>query len=330
MVSEKWQLGNYTFTINPDKYGEGYSFIGDNAVTLDGTVISMPTVVQEQYNFSSTIYQGNPRLLSQVSMPNAVGTKFLSGNYYVANNSTKKIDQYNSNFSLIKSYNTGISSSNNIVALDIAPNGTIYALDDVSGGQSLHTITSVSGNTSSALKNISYIAKGIKYDNNNLWIVDAKGNLYQTDMNFNINNQLTLPYIDPQYLGYRGMEIVGNYLVATFNSDFNGAYHIDRTSGIIANAFEVPTNPTVYDITYDGQNFIFLTSNNQLVYTNGNTALADIYTIENNIRNYGYLYMTDDMGVKKMITVSNYSIDRVDGYLTMYNIQLSVTKIDRG
>lgn len=329
MVSEKWQLGNYTFTINPNKYGEGYNYVGDNAVTLDGTVISMPTYVQEQFNFSSTLYQGNPRLLNQVSMPNATGIKLLSGNYYVANNNTKKIDKYNSNFSLTTSYNTGISSGN-ILALDIAPNGTMYALDDLSS-QQLHTITSVSGNTSKSISNIANKVEGIKYDNSNLWMVDKDGILYQTDMNFNINMEVTLPYIDPEYIGYRGMEIVGDYLVVTFNSsDVNGAYHIDRTTGSIANAFEVPTNPNIYDITYDGKNFVFLTSNNQLVYTNGNTLLADIYTIENNIRNNGYLYMTDDMGVQKMVTVTNYTIDRVDGYLTMYNIQLIVTKIDRG
>lgn len=329
MVSEKWQLGNYTFTINPNKYGEGYNYVGDNAVTLDGTVISMPTYVQEQFNFSSTLYQGNPRLLNQVSMSNATGIKFLSGNYYVANNNTKKIDEYNSNFSLTTSYNTGISSGN-ILALDIAPNGTMYALDDLSS-QQLHTITSVSGNTSKSISNITNKVEGIKYDNSNLWMVDKDGILYQTDMNFNINMEVTLPYIDPEYIGYRGMEIVGDYLVVTFNSsDVNGAYHIDRTTGSIANAFEVPTNPNIYDITYDGKNFVFLTSNNQLVYTNGNTLLADIYTIENNIRNNGYLYMTDDMGVQKMVTVTNYTIDRVDGYLTMYNIQLIVTKIDRG
>jgi hypothetical protein len=331
MVSEKWQLGSYTFTINPNKYGEGYTYVGDNAVSLDGTVISMPTTIQEQYNFSSTLYQGNPKLISQVSMPNAVGVKLLSGNYYVANNSTKKIDQYNSNFGLIKSYNTGAGSGNNLLALDIAPNGTLYALEDLVGGQYLHTITSTTGNTSKTVTNMSNKIEGIKYDNGNLWMVDTSGVLFQTDMNFNINMQVTLPYIDPQYIGYRGMEIVGNYLVVTFNnSDINGAYHIDRTTGIIANAFGVPTNPKVYDVTYDGQNFVFLTSNNQLIYTNGNTLLADIYTIESNIRNNGYLYMTDDMGVQKKVAVANYTIDRMDGYLTMYDIQLTVTKIDRG
>jgi hypothetical protein len=40
--------------------------------------------------------------------------------------------------------------------------------------------------------------------------------------------------------------------------------------------------------------------------------------------------MTDDMGVQKKVAVANYTIDRMDGYLTMYDIQLTVTKIDRG
>src|SRR5437764_8408351 len=160
-VSEKWQLGDYTFTINPNKYGEGYNFIGDNVVTLYGTVISMPTVVQEQYNFSSTLYQGMPRLLNQVSMSNGVSVKLLSGNYYVANNSTKKIDKYSSNFILLSSTSTGITSAN-LLALDVVPSGTMYVLDDLVGGQTLHTVSSSGSATTKVLSNISGEAQGIK------------------------------------------------------------------------------------------------------------------------------------------------------------------------
>lgn len=331
-MSDRWQLGSYTFVINPNKYGESGSYIGDNAVTLDGTLISQPTVVEEQYNFSSTLYQGMPRILSQVSVPNGSGIEIMSGNYYILNNNTKNIDKYNSNLALLSS--TALSSTNtgqNYTSFDVDPSGNFYAVEDLIGGQYLHTVTS-SSKTFKTISNVSGVVKGIKYDSGNLWLITDKYILYQTDTNFNIINQVTLPYIDPAYLGYKGMTIIGNYLVLVFNSsDITGVYHIDKSTGIIANAFSLPNYTQILDVAYDGQNFVFITNlSSQLVYTNGNTLLADVYTIESNIRNNGYLYMIDDMGVNRKVTVSNYSIDRQDGYLTMYNIQLTVSKIDRG
>lgn len=332
-MSDRWQFGNYTFVINPNKYSENINYIGDNALTLNGTLISMPTLMQEQYTLSSTFYQGLPKVTSQVSVPNGSGVKLLSGNYYILNNTTKKIDQYNSNFSLIKSTTVPLSGGTNVMTFDIASNGTIYAIDDSAGGQHLYAIPTSGSATISTIKNIgSSSAVGIKYDSGNLWLVSDQRTLYQTDITFNVMKQLSLPYIDPQYLKYKGLEIVGNYLVLSFNSaDMTGAYHIDKSTGIIANAFSLPSYTPVVDVTYDGKNFIFMTqTGSQLIYTNGNTLLSDIYTLESNIRNNGYIYMIDDMDIEKKVTVSNYSIDRVDGHLQMYNVDLTVSKIDRG
>jgi hypothetical protein len=272
-----------------------------------------------------------PKILSQVSVPNGCGIKILSGNYYVLNNTTKGVDQYNSNFSFIKSTNVMSGNVNNLIAFDVEPNGTIIALDDTVT-QNLRTITS-SGNTSSPIATItgSQIT-GVQYDSGNLWFVTKNNTLYQTDMSFNILKSVNLPNISPNNLGYKGMTIANNYLVVSFNSsDITGVYHIDRTTGNIVNAFSLPNYTPIVDIEYDGTNFIFMTqTGSQLIFTNGNTLYADMYTIEQNIKNNGFLYMVDDMGVKRKITVSNYSIDRVAGYLTMYNIQITASKIDRG
>lgn len=330
-MSDRWQLGSYTFVINPNKYGETVSVIGDNAVSLNGNTISMPTVLQEQYNFSSTLYQGLPKIMSQVSVPHGAGIKMLSGNYYILNNSTEGVDQYNPNFSLIKSVSVGSQAGSQLTSFDIGPDGTIYAVDNAIT-QDLHIVTPAIVNTSRAIVGLSGNITGIKYDNGYYWFVTDQQILYKTDTNINIINQLNLPYIQPQYLKYRGMTIVGNYLVLSFNSsDMTGAYHIDRTTGIIANAFSLPSYIPVVDVEYDGKNFIFMTNTgSQLIFTNGNTLLADIYTIESNIRNNGYLYMIDDMNVTRKISVGSYTIDRVDGHLQMYNISLQVSKIDRG
>lgn len=331
-MSDRWQFGSYTFVINPNKYGETVSYVGDNALTLNGNLISMPTVTQEVYTLSSTFYQGLPKIISQVSVPNGSGVKLLSGNYYILNNITKKVDQYNSNFGLIKSITIPLSGGSNLLSFDIASNGSIYAVDDAVGGQHLYTVPTSGSTTISTIRNVGGKTVGVKYDSGNLWLTTDSRMLYETNMSFSILNQLSLPYIEPQYLQYKGMEIVGNYIVQTFNSsDMTGAYHIDKYTGIIANAFSLPSYTPVLDVTYDGKNFIFMTqTGSQLLYTNGNTLLADIYTLESNIRNNGGLYMTDDMGVTRDIAVSSYNIDRVDGYLQMYNIDLQVNKIDRG
>jgi hypothetical protein len=271
-------------------------------------------------------------------MPNAVGIEFSSGNIYALNNSTKNIDKYNSNFVLQTSYQ--IASANtgqNYSCFDVKSNtGTFVTIENnVSGGGfTLRTTSTSLARTSQSYSTLSGNITGIKYDAsfNGYWMVNNAGTLYQTDINCNISSQVNLPYIAPNFDGYKGLSMVGNYLLVSFNGgETNGVYHIDKTTGNIANAFEAPTNPNIYDVAYDGTNFIFLTKNtNQLIYTNGNTLLADIYTIESNIRNNGYLYMTDDMGVTKKVFVSSYSLDRLEGHLTMYSLQLTVIKIDRG
>jgi len=328
-MSDRWQLGSYTFTINPNKYGEQITYVGDNALTLNGTLISMPTVTQEQYNFTSTLWQPMPRILNQVSIPNGSGVKVVNSNYYILNNVTKNVDVYNSNFGLVKSVNI-LSGNANLLAFDVEPNGTILAVDN-SGTQFFYTIPPSGSATKTTLPGFNGVVQGIKFDNSNMWLVTNNNILYKTDLSFNILGSISLPNTS-NYLGYRGMTIAGNFLVLSFNnSDTVGALHIDRATGSIINEFGLPSYTPVLDVAYDGTNYIFLTQiGSQLLYTNGNTLHADIYVIENNIKNNGFLYMIDDMGIKRKVTVSSYQIDRVEGYLTMYNIQLQVDKIDRG
>lgn len=326
MAYERWQLGSYAFAINPNSYSEGLTYVGDNAVSLDGTVVSMPTVVEEQYNFGSTVWQGSPKVLSQVSVSNGSGVEIVSGNYYILNNNTHNIDEYNSNLSFIKSISLGVTYKTN--AFDVAPNGVIYGTD----GSNLYTVSGGTTTFKNMGSSFSGQAQGMKYNNNNLWFATSSNMLYQTDMNLNVINSVSLPTIASNFLGYQGMTMIGDYLIVSFNSsDMTGAYHIDINTGNIVNAFSLPTYNPILDVAYDGKNFIFITqSGSQLITTNGNTVLVDLYTIEQNIKQNGYIYMIDDMNVKKQVTVNNYQIDRVDGYLTMYNITIQATKVDRG
>lgn len=329
-MSDKWKFGSYTFVINPNSNSENINYIGDNAVSLNGTVISMPTVRQEQYSFSSIFFQGMPRILNQVSIPNGIGIEILSGNYYVLNNSNKRIDKYNTNFSLLGSTSVSVSGNANLLSFDIKNDGSFVVVDDATN-QTLYRISS-SGNTNSSITGLDGTVQGIKAYNGYYWMVTSNDTFYQTDESLNIINHVSLPYIASDKFGYRGMTVSNGYIVVSFNaSDIVGAYHIDKDTGNIVNAFSLPSYIEVYDVAYDGQNFIFSTrNNNQLVYTNGNTVLADVYTLENNIRNNGYLYMIDDMDVTRKVSVSNYSIERKEGFAQMYDVSITVNKIDRG
>lgn len=326
-MSDRWKLGSYTFEINPSDYSENITIVGDNAVTLGGFIVSQPTLVKEEYSFSSTFWQGNPRILNTVSMPNGSGIKMLSGNYYVLNNSTKKIDVYNTGYSSLKHISV---SGNNLTSFDVAPVETCYVVENLSSSQILHTVTSSTQSTKT-ISGLSGNVTGIKFYNNNLWMVTDKDILYNTDMNFKILNSVNLPSISPNYLGYRGLGIGGSYLLVTMNtSDMSGVYHIDMSTGSIVNAFSIPTMMNLLDVVYDGTNFIFINDQNQLVFTNGNTVLADIYTIDNQIKTSGTLTMVDDMGVNRTITVSQFNPQRVDGYMQMYKVDITGTKVDRG
>lgn len=329
-MSDRWQLGSYTFVINPNGNNENISYVGDNAIALDGTLVAMPTARQEQYSFSSVLFQGMPKITNQITMPNGIGIEVISGNYYSLNNTNKRIDKYDSNFSLLGSTIVGANTGVNLIAFDVKSDGSFLVVDDATS-QTLYTVTS--GNTGKAtITGLDGSVQGLKNYNGYYWMITSNNTLYQTDTSFNIINSVSLPYISPDKTGYRGMTISNGYLVVSMNnSDMTGAYHIDMSNGNIVNAFSLPNYIEIYDVAYDGNSFIFITkNNNQLLYTNGNTVMVDIYNIENNITNNGFLYMVDDMGVKRKITVGSYSIERQDGFMQKYNINLNVTKIDRG
>jgi hypothetical protein len=334
-MQDRWKLGNYTFTINPNKYTEQVSVVGDIITTLNGTVISQPTMLKEEYSLSSIFYQNRPKVIQQVSMPNLGGIKYVNGKYYVLNNTTKKVDVYTANYTLSKSISLLSTTPNgeNFIAFDVQSDETVWAVQrstpDIVYKVVGATITKTNFNSSYGS------IKGIKYDSSalDLWIITDKNVLSLfTYPAWSQVKYLNLPIIAPNLLGYNGMDIINGYLVVSFVSDdISGAYHIDLTSGSICNVFSLPDLMQINDITYDGTNFVFSTqTGNQLVYTNGNTLSLDVYNLENEIRTKGYLDMIDDMGVKRRMTVNHYNIERQEGSLTKYSVDIQAVKVDRG
>jgi hypothetical protein len=329
-MQDRWKLGNYTFTINPNKYSEQITVVGDTIITLDGTVITQPTTNKEDYSLSAIFYQNRPRVISQVSMPNLGGMKYVNGKFYVLNNTTKKVDVYTSNMTLSKSIAiVATPNGENFTSFDVQTDETIWAVQT----SVMDVLWKVSGGTTTKTNfNLGAKVTGVKYYNGYVWVVTDNRVLYQLTTSLSIVNSVSLPYIAPNDLGYNGMDAVNGYLVISYtNDDISGACHIDTTNGNLCNIFSLPNLTQIIDVTYDGANFIFSTySGNQLIYTNGNTVMLDIYNLEKEIKTKGYIDMIDDMGVKRRLAVTRYSIDRQEGSIAKYNVEISATKVDRG
>lgn len=327
-MANRWKLGNYTFTINPNSYGEQVSLVGDTVFTLDGTVITQPTSTTEEYSLSSVFYQNRPRVVSQISMPNLSGIKYVNGKFYVLNNTTKKVDVYNSNLTFSKSLTIATTpNGENFVAFDVQSDETIWAVEV---GATNDIVWKVISGVATKTTFSGHIV-GIKYDGTYLWVVSGT-TLYKFNTSFVQQNSLTLPYISPVNVSYRGIDIVKGYLVISFSGDTDsGAYHIDMSNGFICNSFTLPDYTEIIDVTHDGNNFIFATFNtNQLIYTNGNTLMLDVYLLEGEIKTKGFIDMIDDMGVKRRIAVSNYDIERQEGSLAKYSVNIKAIKVNRG
>lgn len=334
-MSDRWKLGNYEFVINPRNYGEQVNVVGDTVVTLGGNVISQPTTLAESYSMTSTFYQNRPKITNIVSVPNLGGVELLSGNYYILNNTTKKIDVYNSNLSSLTKSVSLVTTPNgeDFKAFDVQSDGTIWAVEAKGSTDILHKITPTGTMTTSNFTSLTGRVVGIKYDSGNFWVVTSGGNtLYQLDSLLQVQLYLTLPYMNPSKLGYEGITLVNGYIVVAFNNtEETGAYFIDSTNGNICNAFTLPDYIEVTDVAYNGTSYIFSTRNgNQLYYTNGNTLLLDIHNLEKEIKTKGFISMVDDMGVSRRVMVKDYNVDRLEGFLQRYDITINAYKVDRG
>jgi hypothetical protein len=335
-MADRWTLGQYKFTINPNKYGEQATMVGDTVVMLDGTVISQPTAMKEEYKLSSIFYQNRPIIKNTVSVPNLGGIEYKNGMYYVLNNTSKTIDVYTTNFSFVKSLAIIVNpiGTENFTSFDITSTENIYAIKSDLVTDYLYKVAGATVTPIQVPSSVSGRVKGVEYDeiSGNLWLITDTNTLYKTNINFTVFTTVTMPPINPAK-GYRGMTMVGlNMLVISFNSDnMNGVYFVDTSNGYICNYFSLPDYADISDVTFNGTDYIFSTSvGNKLLYTNGNTLLLDIYNLENEIRSNGFLSMVDDMGVTRRVTVSDYRIERMEGSLQKYSIDISVTKVNRG
>lgn len=329
-MSYRWKLGSYSFKINPNKYGEQIEFVGDNVQTLDGTLITQPTSTIENYSLSSVFFQYRPRITSVVASPSqTVGIEYLNNSMYVLDNGSDFVRAYSKNLSTItKSIKINNGTDINFVAFTVSSDETIWAVEKAGTGSKVHKIQS--GVITPITLGIE--VSGIKYLNGFIWVVTPASVLYRLDANLNILQYINLPAIPYMYSGYKGMTAIGNILVVSYtDGEGLGAYFVDSTNGNLCNHFQLPESKVVNDITFDGTDYVFLVQSEQsLLYTNGNTLLLDLYNLEKQIKTTGFLIMTDDIGITRKVSVNDYSINRLEGNIHKYQVEISASMIDRG
>lgn len=328
-MKRNWKLGDYTFTINPNGYSEQIEVVGDNAVTLDGTIISQPTLTKETYDIKSVFFQYRPRILSDIYIAKASGIEFVNNLLYVLNKEDSVVDVYSKNLASKKKSITLPPEIpiDSITSFDVDKNEKVVLAD------TNNVYTLVSGVVSTvSVNNILGDISGLKLIGSYIWIVTSSFYLYKlSPSDMTVINFLRLPDISYMSYGYNGLTYYDSYIIIPFTgNDSSGVYYVDISNGAIVNNFELPYKFDINDIAYNGDEFLFLSSDKTVKISTKNTVLSDLYELEMQIKGRGYLDLIDDMDVRSRVMVNDYSISRDETSLKKYTVNLSVTRIDRG
>lgn len=334
-MSDKWKFGSYIFKSNPTNYSENLSYVGDTVVTLNGNVITQPTYVQEKYQIQSTFFQHRPLLRNIVAVSNASAIEFKNNKFYELDSKNAIVNVYNHNFVLQKSISVSYGYANKYTSFDVDTSENIY-LSTWDGSMSHILVVDSSGNLiSDGTYSVGEIV-AIQYYSSQLYVITSNSILHKLNPihsgMYTDALSANIPKMPIDQLGYQGATIIDHYIVVSYNSNgVSGAYHIDLNNGTTVNHFELPVSNVVNDICYDGTNFVFLDkSNNQLLYSNGNTVDVDVYELRLQLDSQGMLLMTDDMGFDVYVFANDYSINRDDTNIVKYQVTIDVEKVNRG
>jgi hypothetical protein len=325
----KWKYGNYQFAINPDTQGSNIQLVGDVARTLTGALISQPSFLQESYDISSVFYQGRSKSLSQISLSNASFVDYYNNQCYVLNKTNDRIDIYNSSYGYISTVSLSAIPNKSYMAFDVVSDG-YWVICDNGSYDSIYKI-SLSGsllvnNTNAIAKTVQ--AVGVELMSGYLWVLRGTGKIDQVRIT---DFSVTTSAIVLQFgINYAGITSDGTYLIVGSNDNYTKLYHVDTVNNVAINQITFDNILTITDLAYDGSKYYILNSSNQLQSISGNTVDIDVYRLRNEIQNYKYVNLVDDMGITTRVFASNFSSNRKDGYEHMYDISMTINKIDRG
>jgi hypothetical protein len=328
---ERWRLGDYEFRVNPNRAGQRIQMVGDTVKTLDGTVISQPSFAKKTYSLESKFYQHRERVIEEVSIVgDAIEAK---GEFiYTFNFQDKIVRRLNKSLSeetILATLTTPLPVSFDVTTLQ---DGTpvFWTVEDGAPNK-IHKFDETGTLSQSIVVDSAGTVRGIKVVDDGIWVINSSSELYKVDMSGNNLKYTELPFISYSEVGYKGMTIEGDYIIVSYTNDgHSGAYHVNMDNGNTVNHFGLKIDAEVQDIAIDGDKYLMTFNDGIMRSTKGNTLMLDMYNLERNIRNYGFVDLVDDMGVRVRVYVSDYSIDREEGNLHKYSVSINATKVDRG
>jgi WD40 repeat protein len=215
------------------------------------------------------------------------------------------------------------------MAFDVVSDG-YWVICDNGSYDSIYKI-SLSGsllvnNTNAIAKTVQ--AVGVELMSGYLWVLRGTGKIDQVRIT---DFSVTTSAIVLQFgINYAGITSDGTYLIVGSNDNYTKLYHVDTVNNVAINQITFDNILTITDLAYDGSKYYILNSSNQLQSISGNTVDIDVYRLRNEIQNYKYVNLVDDMGITTRVFASNFSSNRKDGYEHMYDISMTINKIDRG
>lgn len=323
----KWKYGSYEFRINPNAVNSTVQVIGDNVRTLTGAPISQPTGTRENYSVESVFYQPRTRTISDSSLV-ADCMDWYNKKFYAINKANNRVDVYNSNMGTDPTITLAAITNKNFTSLDVVSDG-IWVLCRNVGVEDYITKIDFTGTITVATKTLP-----ITGGQNITDIEVLSGNMFA--IRGSKIEKLTIPAltklteITPPSSVIKGLSSDGKYLLLGANdvSWGNIIYHIDIDSGMAINAIANDQLRLMSDLAYDGT-YYYGFGANKIQKIQGNTTMVDIYNLEKEIVSYGFANLVDDIGITKRVMVSSMSKDRILGYENMFNVSLSIDKINR-
>jgi hypothetical protein len=330
----KWTYGSYEFRINPKSFENQMEFVGDQMRTLTGALISQPTGTKETYSVEGTFYQPRTRVVSENSL-SAECIDYYNGKLYAVNKTNDRIDVYNSNMVSQSTVSLSAVTNKNYGSISAYVDG-IYILSSTAGvSDTIYKINSTTGaiisTTTIPIADSMHITN-IKATNNKylLGLFALRGTRIEKLVFGTLvkDSEMNTPFAIG---GTKGITVDGNYIVFGANDGTYGTiYHLDWVGNGVISSMSSDSFQSIDGVTFDGQKFlIFNKANKKIQNVAGNTVPVDIYNLENEIRSSGYATMVDDMGITRKVSVTSIDKERVLGYENMYNISLSVEKVDR-
>lgn len=333
-MSERWRIGSYEFKINPNSYSEQYEMVGDTVTTINGTIISQPTFVDESYMISSIFFQPRPRILSEVAT-NGTNVCMANNRYYFYNQTDRKIRRYNTN--LVLEATVTVAGTDSFVAFDVSGavgSETYYMVTGDTTSAKLCLVNNTGVTSSYGTLMVGEQITGIKRYDTRYYVITKSGKIYRYNFGYVQIDRVDLPSVPTGgYLGYRGIDVTAGIATVSCVSfdNLTTIYQIDiANDGSVVNAFALEKNFNANDIVMVNGNFSLVTNDNTIVTTNGVTVLLDIYKLKKEVFDKGYLDMKDDMDVTRRVAVRDIKVDRNEGYLHKYAVSLSVVKVNRG